>query len=64
MTYISSSHLPVLPAAPEAAKPAPAPASSSPSETAPAASVDLSPAAKQFLGAGTNNIIWGSSPER
>ncbi len=63
MTYISSSRLPVLPAAPEADKPAPAPAASSPAETAPAASLDLSPAAKSLLGAGPNNIIWGSSPE-
>lgn len=64
MTYISSSRLPVLPDAPDTAKLAPAPAASSPAETAPAASVDLSPAAKDFLGAETNNVPWGNSPER
>lgn len=64
MTYISSSRLPVLPASLDAAKPAPAPASAAPAETAPAASVDLSPAAKDFLGAETNNVPWGNSPVR
>lgn len=65
MTYISASRLPVLPAAPDASKPAPAPAAaSSPAKTAPAAAVTLSAAARKFVGGETNNVPWGNAPER
>lgn len=61
MTYISSSR---LPAAPHAAKPAPAPAKTAPAKTAPAAVLDLSPEAKKFLKAQPHNVPWGNSPGR
>lgn len=66
MTYISASRLPVLPASPDASKPAPAPAtSSSPTaKTTPAAAVTLSAAARKFVGGETNNVPWGNAPDR
>jgi len=64
MSYISATRLPVLPAAPHAAKPAPALAATSPAKTAPAAALDLSPEAKKLLKAQPHNVPWGNSPDR